>query len=132
MRLRLLRRTRPTGSGVFVKTLLLRYAVSDIVVPATVLEFRQRDWGFHLIAHHPSRTTSSGRLSSRRPRNRGCRSLPPAVHSVNPIGATSFGFTQCAPRFGSPSSAKRETGVSRRANFSRNRHSHSWLNPVPT
>src|SRR6267154_4048096 len=101
MRLRLLRRTCPTGSGVSVKTLLLRYAASDIVVPSTLLEFRQRDGGFHLIAHQPSRKTSSGRLSSRRPRNRGCRSLPSVVHSVKRICATSFGLTQCTPRRGS-------------------------------
>jgi hypothetical protein len=69
----------------FRKTLLLRYAVSDIVLPSTALGFRQRDWGFRLIANQPSRTTSSGLLSFRKPRNRGCRSLPPAVHSVNPI-----------------------------------------------
>ncbi|MCU1233676.1 MAG: helicase [Candidatus Solibacter sp.] len=40
---------------------------------------------FRLIANQPSRTISSGRLSFRKPRNRGCRSLPPPVHSVNPI-----------------------------------------------
>jgi hypothetical protein len=41
-----------------------------------------------------SRTTSPGLLSSRRPRNRGCRSLPSRVHSVKAIWATSLGFTQ--------------------------------------
>src|SRR5882762_7101995 len=45
MRLRLPRRTRPTGSGVFAKTLLLRYAVSDIVLPSTALESRFKGLG---------------------------------------------------------------------------------------
>jgi hypothetical protein len=40
---------------------------------------------------------SSGRLSGRKPRNRGCRTLSRAVHSVKPIWATSFGSSQCTP-----------------------------------
>src|SRR3977135_1942239 len=41
--------------------------------------------GLRISPHRTSALTHDifGRLSSRRPRNRGCRSLPPAVHSVN-------------------------------------------------
>src|SRR5262249_62414458 len=50
-------------------------------------------WNDH---RQPSRTTSFGLLSSRRPRNRGCRNLPLGVHSLKAISATSSGLTQCA------------------------------------
>src|SRR6202021_3519884 len=73
------RRPPPTRCAVFAKTLLLRYAVSDIVFPSTALGFRQRDWGFrssqisllarHLPAScHPTSEESRGsQLASRRP-----------------------------------------------------------------
>jgi hypothetical protein len=41
-----------------------------------------------------SGTISMGFLSSRKPRNAGCRISPPLVHSVNFTSATSLGFTQ--------------------------------------
>src|SRR2546430_7563044 len=43
----------------------------------------------------PSRFTSVGFLSSRKPRNTGCLNLLSRVHSANLICATNFGFTQC-------------------------------------
>src|SRR5262249_3445790 len=44
-----------------------------------------------------SLTTSTGLLSVRRPRNRGWRSLPSRVHSLNATCATDVGRTQCTP-----------------------------------
>src|SRR5213594_3262740 len=44
-----------------------------------------------------SRRQSSGRLSSRSPRNVGWRMPPSAVHSVNRTSQTSFGSTQWWP-----------------------------------
>src|SRR5207248_239138 len=49
------------------------------------------------ILGHASRTTSSADLSSLSPRNRGWRSRPSRVHSVNPIWAPSLGLTQETP-----------------------------------
>src|SRR6476620_7041467 len=46
-----------------------------------------------------SRTTSVGDLSSRTPRNTGCRSFPSVVHSLNLISTTIAGFTQWARSF---------------------------------
>src|SRR5687767_2761549 len=40
-----------------------------------------------------SRTTCFAGLSSRRPRNEGCRNRPSLVHSVNSTSQTSSGFT---------------------------------------
>src|SRR5919106_4172698 len=79
-----------------------------------------------------SRTTSSGLLSSRSPRYRGCRSLPCGVHSVKAISATSCGFTQCTPRRGGPSPANGEVAVSSCASFLPRRCKVSVSNPVPT
>jgi hypothetical protein len=84
----------PGWFGCFGKGSLASICCERHLLPSTVCSFVGGS-GIRLIAHHPSRTTSSGRLSFRRPRNRGCRSLPPAVHSLNRIWATSFGFTQC-------------------------------------
>ena len=71
-------------------------------------------WGTCTAQAGDSRTTSSGLLSPRSPRNRGCRSIPSLVHSVNATCATSAGSTQCAVRSrtgsangdGSPASAR--------------------------
>src|ERR1700704_137305 len=85
-----------------------------------------------IITVQPSRTTSSGFLSSRRPRNRGCRNLPACVHSVNATWATSLGFTQWTPRRGSPSPSKGQVGVTSLPSILLRRRSVSSSNPVPT
>src|SRR5207247_6630627 len=43
----------------------------------------------------PSRTTSVGFLSSRKPRKTGARNFTSRVHSANLISATNFGLIQC-------------------------------------
>src|SRR5207247_4038929 len=46
----------------------------------------------------PSRITSIGFLSSRKPRKTGARNFPSRVHSANLISQTKTGFTQCILR----------------------------------
>src|SRR5215475_14187317 len=86
-------------------------------------------WNDH---RQPSRTTSFGLLSSRRPRNRGCRNLPLGVHSLKAISATSSGLTQCASRCGSPSTANGLVAVSSRLRYPLRRRNVAVSNPVPT
>src|SRR6185437_38900 len=81
-----------------------------------------------------SRTTSRGPLSSRSPWNRGWRSSPAGVHSLNPTSPTSRGSTQCTPdtERGSGPPSNGERGRSMAASRSCRLRS-SWLvKPVPT
>jgi CHAD domain len=80
-----------------------------------------------------SRMTSAGSLSRRRPWNRGWRSSPSAVHSLNPTWATSLCSTQCTfdlgrPRTGSNGGSGRSSAASTACRLVRVRRSK----PVPT
>src|SRR5437016_11684008 len=54
--------------------------------------------GVLVVFAQPSRTTSLGFLSSRRPRKTGARNFLSRVHSANLISQTNTGFSQCILR----------------------------------
>src|SRR5215471_703486 len=88
---------------------------------------------FGMRDQRASRTTSGADLSLQRPRNRGCRSLPNFVHSMNPACTTIEGRTQCERRRGSPTAlVNGDTGISRASRCARNSSSSLVSNPVPS
>src|SRR5436190_739697 len=79
-----------------------------------------------------SRTTSSARLSSRSPRNTGCRISPPDVHSVNLTSATSRRFTQVVTASSFTRAANGDDGACSFESLSWSCSSVTCEKPVPT
>src|SRR5215213_1211486 len=87
------RQQRRRDARVVVDDLALREAGLRIEDLVQVRELERPAVDHHLERAHTgrSRTTSVGRLSSRRPLYAGWRRMPSLVHSVNSTSATSFG-----------------------------------------
>jgi hypothetical protein len=67
-------------------------------ISRTLRRGRSRRSSAVAVATGCSRTTSTGRLSSRNPWNVGCLRWPSFVQPVNSTSATFVGVVQCTPR----------------------------------
>src|SRR4051812_37998055 len=109
------------GDGLVVRS---HFALRNAILREQYL-LRVRD-------HGASLKTSRAALSMRTPSNRGCRSLPCTVHSMNATCTTISGRTQCA-RFGRlVAFVNGGAGISRASSRSRRSSSSLVSKPVPT